>query len=157
MLPGAYISQWIWRIYLNWGMRRRTPEDETMKLTGFLLSAGLAASLACGAAYAQDAGQDMKDAGHATKDAAKDTGQATKAAAKDTGQATKKAYHKTADATDRAADKTANGARDAGHDTKVAAKTTGRKTKAVTKTTVHRTQNAGDALAGKPEEHPQNH
>ena len=49
--------------------------------TKWLLTAGLAAGLGTGAAYAQDAGQDTKDAAHATKDAAVDTGHATKDAA----------------------------------------------------------------------------
>jgi hypothetical protein len=96
----------------------------TKSIARYLLAAGLAVALGTGAAYAQDAGQDMKDAGHATKDAAVDTGHATKAAAKDTGHATKRVYHKTKHVTKRAA-----------------------------KTTAHRTENAGDAIAGKPQQH----
>ena len=53
---------------------------------------------------AQDsAKQDMKDAGHDTKDAAKDTGHAVKKTAKKTKRAVKKGTHK-------AAEKTAHGA-----------------------------------------------
>jgi hypothetical protein len=40
-----------------------------------------------------------------------------------------------------------------GHGTKVAARKTGTKTKAVAKETGRRTENAGDAIAGKPEKH----
>jgi len=63
---------------------------------------------------AQTAKQDMKDAGHETKEAAVDTGHATKKVAKKTA-----------------------------HKTKVAAK----KTK-------NATENFGDRVADKPEEHP---
>lgn len=54
-------------------------------------------------AQAQTAGQDMKDAGHHTKDAAKDTGRGvkkgTKKAAHSTKKGTKKAWHKTKNTT----------------------------------------------------------
>jgi hypothetical protein len=89
------------------------------------MAACLAAGLGCGAGYAQTAGQDMKDAGHDTKNAAVDTGHATKTT-------TKKAYHKTKSGTKKVYHKTADG----------------------TKTATHRTENAGDALAGKPAQHP---
>ncbi len=59
------------------------------------LSAALSLTLPAAAAFAQsDSGakQDMKSAGHETKDAAKDTGHGIK-------QGTKKAYHKTKHAT----------------------------------------------------------
>jgi Ni/Co efflux regulator RcnB len=72
----------------------------------------LGAALVCGPALvwsqpssSQDSGakQDMKDAGHETKDAAKDTGrgvkQGTKKAYHKTKRGTKKAWHKTADTT----------------------------------------------------------
>ena len=99
-----------------------------------LLAAALAAGLG-GSALAQTAGQDMKNAGSETKAAAKDTGkataQATKTTARKTKNGTKKAYHKTVNAT-----------KDAGEDTKAGAKEAGR-----------RTENAGDAVAGKPEKH----
>jgi hypothetical protein len=98
---------------------------KTSSITRIVLTAGLAASLGCGVVYAQTAGQDMKDAGHDTKNAAVDTGHATKTT-------TKKAYHKTKSGTKTAYHKTANG----------------------TKTATHRTENAGDALAGKPAQHP---
>src|ERR1035441_4378099 len=96
---------------------------KTIAITKLLLTAGLVVALASGAAYAQDAGQDMKDAGHATKDAAVDTGHATKDASKDTSLATKRAYHTTKHGTKVAAHKTVNATKDAGHDTKQAAKT----------------------------------
>ena len=58
---------------------------------------------------AQSPKQDMKDAGHATRDAAKSTGRATKKTAKRTGHAvkrgTKKAVNKTAEKTREGADK----------------------------------------------------
>jgi hypothetical protein len=127
-------------------------------------AAGLAVGLGCGMALAQGAGQDMKDAGHATKDAAVDAGHATKTAAVDTAHGTKKVYHKTAagtktvahktaHGTDVAADKTAHGAKVAGHDTKVGAKKVGHGTKVAAKDTAHGTENLGDKVAGKPETH----
>jgi hypothetical protein len=97
---------------------------KTHKWTGKLLAPALAISLGGAFAFAQTAGQDMKDAGHETKEAAKDTGHATKRTTK------------------TAARKTKNGAKTVGHDTKEGVKETGR-----------RTENAGDALAGKPEKH----
>jgi hypothetical protein len=72
----------------------------------------LGAALVCGPALgwsqpssSHDSGakQDMKDAGHETKEAAKDTGrgvkQGTKKAYHKTKRGTKKAWHKTADTT----------------------------------------------------------
>jgi hypothetical protein len=47
--------------------------------------------------------QDLKDAGHDTKDASKDTGRATKHAAKKTGHAVKKGTNKAADKTEEGA------------------------------------------------------
>src|ERR1700687_5916088 len=44
--------------------------------------------------------QDIKDAGHETKEAAKDTGRATKHAAKKTGRAVKRGTHKAAEKPD---------------------------------------------------------
>ena len=72
----------------------------------------LAAALSCGSlALAQDgAKQDMKNAGHETKDAAKDTGRSIK-----TG--TKKSYHKTKHVTKKAYHKTATGTRNVGRRT----------------------------------------
>ncbi|HEV2647358.1 MAG TPA: hypothetical protein VGU46_13430 [Acidobacteriaceae bacterium] len=93
-------------------------------ITKFMFTAGLAMGLGAGVAFAQTAGQDMKDAGHATKDAAVDTGHATKKVAKKTAHGTKHVAKKT------------------GHATKHAAVATG-----------HRTENVGDAIAGKPEQH----
>ena len=93
-------------------------------ITNGILVAGLAIGLGAGALYAQTAGQDMKDAGHETKEAAVDTGHATK----------------------RVARRTA-------HKTKVAAKKTGHATKHAAVATGHRTENVGDAVVGKPEQH----
>lgn len=82
-----------------------------------LLFAGSALSLGLmiGSAAAQDspgqnsAGQDMKNAGHETKNAAKDVGHGTATAAKKTGSATKnttkKVVHKGAQKTDEGATK----------------------------------------------------
>jgi hypothetical protein len=97
---------------------------EKFRITRFFVAASLAAGLAYGAAVAQTAGQDMKNAGQDTKSAAKDTGHAT-------AQTSKKVYHKTKRGTKKVYHKTAQG----------------------TKTAAHRTQNAGDALAGKPPQH----
>jgi len=96
----------------------------THKWIGKLLAPALAISLGSVVVSAQTAKQDMKDAGHETKEAAKDTAHATK-------RTTKTAVRKTK-----------NGAKTVGHETKEGVKETGR-----------RTENAGDALAGKPEKH----
>lgn len=85
----------------------------------------LGAALICGPAFAvaqqsypgTDSGakQDMKDAGHETKDAAKDaahgTKQGTKKAYHKTKHGTKKAYHKSKDTTKGAVDGAKEGAR----------------------------------------------
>jgi hypothetical protein len=97
---------------------------KTETMTRIFLAAALTIGLGAGVALAQTAGQDMKDAGHDTKNAAVDTGHATK-----------KVAHKTA------------------HKTKVAAKKTGHATKHAAVATGHRTQNVGDAIVGKPEQH----
>jgi Ni/Co efflux regulator RcnB len=74
-----------------------------------LLSIALCAPALAMPAQDQSASQDMKDAGHETKDAAKDAGRATKKTAKKTGHAvkktTKKAAHKTAEKTKEGAQK----------------------------------------------------
>jgi hypothetical protein len=116
--------------------------------TRFFLTAGLAASLGCTVLLAQTtAGQDMKDAGHDTKNAAVDTGHATKTT-------TEKAYNKTKSGTTTAYHKTSNGTKTAYHKTANGTKTAYHKTANGTKTATHRTENAGDALAGKPAQHP---
>ena len=85
----------------------------------------LGAVLVCGPALgwsqpsspSQDSGakQDMKDAGHESKDAAKDAGhgvkQGTKKGYHKTKQGTKKAYHKTKDTTTGAANGAKEGAK----------------------------------------------
>jgi len=105
------------------------------RIRQWLVAGGLSLGLATGMAWAQTAGQDMKNAGHETKEAATDAGHATV-------KGTKKAVHATKKGTAKAADKTGDAAKTVGHDTKAVAKETGR-----------RTANAGDALAGKPEKH----
>ena len=73
-------------------------------LFAFVLGLGLAAG-----AYAQTAGQDLKDAGHetkeATKDAAKGTGQAVKTGAHKTKRAAKRTTHAAAQGVEKGADK----------------------------------------------------
>jgi ribosomal protein L7Ae-like RNA K-turn-binding protein len=65
--------------------------------------------LAFGASAQTTAGQDMKNAGSETKDAAKDTGRGIKKGTVKTGKAikhgTKKGVHKAAGATENGADK----------------------------------------------------
>ena len=90
-----------------------------------LLSILLASALVGGAsvtAIAQnnDAGQDMRDAGRHTKDAARDMGQATKST-------TKKAYHKTEKGTRKAYNKTKKGTHKAYEKTKEGAHAVGDK------------------------------
>lgn len=85
-----------------------------MKNIAILLAAGvMGMGLTVGTAIAQEsAGQDMKDAGHATKQAGKDVGHGTATAAKKTGDATKtttkKVVHKGAQKTDEGATKVEN-------------------------------------------------
>jgi hypothetical protein len=100
----------------------------------FVVTAALVMGGVAPVVLAQTAGQDVKDAGHDTKDAAKDTGHGiakgtkavahgtkkgttkaydgTKDAAKDTGhdvaKGTKKVVHKSANATAKTADKAAD-------------------------------------------------
>ncbi len=98
----------------------------TISMTRLWIATGLAVALTAGAGYAQTAGQDIKDAGRSTKNAAVDTGHATS-------HVTKKAYHSTKRGTKKVYHKTANGTKAAGR----------------------RTENAGDAIVGKPEKHPE--
>jgi len=96
-----------------------------MRTTWQLSSLFLGAILVCGPASGwcepsspiQDSGakQDMKDAGHDTKEAARDTGHGVK-------QGTKKAYHKTKNGTKKAYHKTKNTATGAAHGAKEGAK-----------------------------------
>jgi predicted small secreted protein len=74
--------------------------------------AGLLAStlaLASVSAFAQTAGQDIKDAGHETKQAAKNTGKGikkgTKTAYRKTKNGTKTAVHKTGEGAEKLGDK----------------------------------------------------
>jgi len=74
------------------------------KLSGFALAAVLSVGVSAGFANAQNdsgAKQDMKSAGHETKNAAVDAGHGIK-------QGTKKAYHKTKRGTKKAAHKVHN-------------------------------------------------
>ena len=97
------------------------------KLSMLLIRAALVSALACGPALlssqpsvpSQDrdsgAKQDMKDAGHETKDAAKDAGhgveKGSKKAYHKTKHETKKAWHKTRDTSEGAANGAKEGAR----------------------------------------------
>jgi hypothetical protein len=81
--------------------------------TGLLLAStltlGSASVFASTPIAGQTAGQDMKDAGHDTKDAAKSTGRGVKKGAKTgyrkTKNGTKKAYHKTGEGVAKVGDK----------------------------------------------------
>lgn len=79
----------------------------------FVVTAALVMGGAAPAVLAQTAGQDMKDAGHATKDAAKDTGdgvaKGTKKVWHGTKKGTSKAYDKTKEGTEEGYDKTKAG------------------------------------------------
>jgi hypothetical protein len=83
--------------------------DESMRTFRKVLRFALLVSLALvGPSYllAQDSPkQDLKNAGHETKEAAKDTGRATKHAAKKTGRAVKKGTNKAAEKTEEGAQK----------------------------------------------------
>jgi hypothetical protein len=74
--------------------------------TGLLLATTLTFA---SSAIAQSAGQDMKNAGTDTKDAAKSTGsgikKGTKTAYRKTKNGTKKAYHKTGEGAEKVGDK----------------------------------------------------
>ena len=81
-----------------------------LRKTGTLfLSAVLAFGTSSAFTLAQSAGQDMKNAGHETKDATVDAGhgvsKGTRKAYHKTKQGTKKAYHKTKRGTKKAARK----------------------------------------------------
>jgi hypothetical protein len=86
--------------------------DESMRTFGKALRFALLVCLALvGPSYllAQDSPkQDLKNAGHETKEAAKDTGRATKHAAKKTGRAVKKGTNKAAEKTEEGAQKVKN-------------------------------------------------
>jgi hypothetical protein len=79
-----------------------------MKFRTLVLATAFAIGLAFGA-MAQTAGQDIKNAGHETKEASKDaanaTGKAVKTGAHKTKEAVKHSAHATASATERGADK----------------------------------------------------
>jgi len=89
------------------------------QIAALFLGAALVCSPALGwsSSPSQDSGakQDMKDAGHETKDAAKDTGrgvkQGTKKVYHKTKRGTKKAWHKTKDTTTGAVEGGKEGAR----------------------------------------------
>ena len=63
-------------------------------------------------AYQQSAGQDVKDAGTDTKNAAKSAGRATKKGATKSTHAVKKGVHKTATATEKGVGKVAGKTQD---------------------------------------------
>ena len=80
-----------------------------------LLSLALLIGGSSGLPAYQTAGQDMKDAGTDTKNAAKSAGRGTKKAAKKTGHAVKKGAHKAATATEKGAGKVAGKTQDTTH------------------------------------------
>ncbi len=81
---------------------RMKSQLSTILLTGALVCApGLSMSQPFNASQDASPKQEMKDAGHETKNAAKDAGHATK-------DGTKKAYHKTKSGTKKAWHKTKN-------------------------------------------------
>lgn len=94
-------------------MQRNTKQQ----LSALVLGAALACTPTLGWSQSQDTGakQDMKDAGHETKDAAQDAGhgvkQGTKKVYHSTKRTTKKAWHKTADTTKGAV----NGGKEGAH------------------------------------------
>ena len=85
-------------------------KDLRKRMGTFVVTAALALGCAAPVVLAQTAGQDVKDAGTDTKDAAKDLGhgvaKGTKKAAHGTKEGTEKAYDKTKEGTMKAADKT---------------------------------------------------
>jgi uncharacterized protein (UPF0333 family) len=86
----------------------RRSGDQTMRMLkrAFSFSILLLALMGPSFLAAQDsAKQDIKDAGHETKEAAKDTGRATKKVAKKTGHAVKKGTNKAAEKTGEGAQK----------------------------------------------------
>lgn len=89
----------------------------------FVVTAALLMGTGAPVMFAQTAGQDIKDAGHDTKDAAKDTGHGVK-------KGTTKAWHGTKKGTEKAYDGTKSGTETA-YD----------KTKSGTKKVVHKSAN----------------
>ena len=76
------------------------------KVASYLMLSSLFIFTGASLLAAQDsATQDMKDAGHETKNAAKDTGRATKKVAKKTKRTVKKGTHKAAEKTQEGAEK----------------------------------------------------
>jgi len=88
---------------------RKTKTIWTALLLAFTLTLGSACVFAATPMTVQTAGQDMKNAGHDTKDAAKDTGRGvkkgTKTGYRKTKNGTKKAYHKTGSGVAKVGDK----------------------------------------------------
>jgi hypothetical protein len=78
-----------------------------MKIPQIFATAVIGMGLSAGA-FAQTAGQHMKDAGSATKDAAKDAGHAAKEAGKGVGKGAKTVGNKVKDGTHDAAQKVAD-------------------------------------------------
>ena len=108
-------------------MMKRFLWSDVLLGSGRCVALGLCmvSSLGVVSAYAQSAGQDMRNAGHATKDAAKDTAHGVK-------RGSETAYHKTAHGTTKAYHKTAHGTKKAYH------------------ATAHGVEKTGDKVAGKP-------
>ena len=108
----------------------------TIVVTAALVMGGVAPVM-----LAQTAGQDVKNAGHDTKDAAKDTGHGI-------AKGTTKAYDKTKEGTEKGYDKTKAGTEKAYHKTKQG-------TKHVVHKSAHATEKGADKVEDKTEQHPQ--
>jgi len=104
------------------------------RIGGALLASALCMGMAVPAAMAQTAGQDMKDAGHETKNATKDVGHGI-------AKGTKKGWHTTKSGTEKVASGTKHGTEKA-YD----------KTKSGTKHVVHGTARATEHGANKVED-----
>jgi hypothetical protein len=122
-------------------------------------------ALAMPVAYAQTAGQDMKNAGTDTKDATVSAGHGiahgtekgydkTKSGTEEgyhkTKSGTEKGYHKTKSGTEKGYDKTKSGTEEGYHKTVSGTKTGYHKTAHATKTGVHEVEGKPDTPANNP-------
>jgi hypothetical protein len=100
-----------------YAQNRRRQQMHFRQLGIITLASALGFGLSSGAAFAQDAKQDIKNAGTETKDATKDVGHGV-------AKGTKKAYHSTTHGTKVAADKTADASKTVAHKTAAGTKKT---------------------------------
>jgi hypothetical protein len=107
----------------------------------FVVTAALVMGGVVPVTLAQTAGQDIKDAGHDTKNAAKETGHGI-------AKGTKKGYEKTKEGTEKGYDKTKEGTEKGYNKTKQG-------TKHVVHKTAHATAKGADKVEDKTEQHPQ--